>query len=151
VIARASAEDSEQKLRRAGADRVISPYKASGHAMARLALHPQVTGVVEVPPAYRMEEIEISPGCAAAGRRLDAVLGDAFAVGIRLARGTFEFQPPGDTTLEPGDVVLVVGRVETMERLERLSQPPGAPPTASPAEVARRGRGGPAAPGDGPP
>ena len=32
-------EDTEKKLKRAGADRVISPYKASGTEMARLALH----------------------------------------------------------------------------------------------------------------
>ena len=45
IIARASAEDSEKKLLRAGADRVISPYKTSGSEMARIALHPQVGGV----------------------------------------------------------------------------------------------------------
>ena len=44
IIARASAEDSEKKLLRAGADRVISPYKTSGSEMARVALHPQVGG-----------------------------------------------------------------------------------------------------------
>ena len=44
IVARASDEDSESKLKRAGADRVISPYKSSGTEMARLALHPQVTG-----------------------------------------------------------------------------------------------------------
>ena len=42
VVARAAVEDSEAKLRRAGADRVISPYKSSGSEMARLALHPQI-------------------------------------------------------------------------------------------------------------
>jgi voltage-gated potassium channel len=41
IIARASAEESEKKLRRAGADRIVSPYKTSGQAMARLVLHPQ--------------------------------------------------------------------------------------------------------------
>ena len=44
IIARASAEDAERKLQRAGADRVISPYKTSGSEMARVALHPQVGG-----------------------------------------------------------------------------------------------------------
>jgi voltage-gated potassium channel len=38
IVARASEEASEQKLLRAGADDIVSPYKASGHAMARLAL-----------------------------------------------------------------------------------------------------------------
>jgi voltage-gated potassium channel len=38
IVARASEEASEQKLLRAGANDIVSPYKASGHAMARLAL-----------------------------------------------------------------------------------------------------------------
>jgi voltage-gated potassium channel len=38
IIARASEESSERKLLRAGASDVISPYKASGRAMARIAL-----------------------------------------------------------------------------------------------------------------
>lgn len=38
IIARASQEASERKLLRAGASDVISPYKASGRAMARIAL-----------------------------------------------------------------------------------------------------------------
>jgi voltage-gated potassium channel len=38
IIARASEEASERKLLRAGANDVISPYKASGRAMARIAL-----------------------------------------------------------------------------------------------------------------
>jgi voltage-gated potassium channel len=38
IIARASEESSEHKLLRAGASDVISPYKASGRAMARIAL-----------------------------------------------------------------------------------------------------------------
>ena len=40
VIARASADDAEHKLIRAGANEVISPYKMTGTEMARLALSP---------------------------------------------------------------------------------------------------------------
>ena len=46
IVARAAIEDTEKKLKRAGADRVISPYKASGTEMARLALHRQLSGVL---------------------------------------------------------------------------------------------------------
>ena len=38
IVARASEEDSERKMLRAGADRVVSPYKQSGSEMVRLAL-----------------------------------------------------------------------------------------------------------------
>ena len=68
IVARASGEEAEQKLRRAGAQRVVSPYTSSGSEMARLALHPQVAGAVVVAPQYRMEEIEVTPGCPGAGR-----------------------------------------------------------------------------------
>jgi voltage-gated potassium channel len=44
IIARASEEASERKLKRAGADDVISPYKASGRAMARIALSARPPG-----------------------------------------------------------------------------------------------------------
>lgn len=38
IVARASEESSEQKLLRAGANDVVSPYKESGHSMVRLAI-----------------------------------------------------------------------------------------------------------------
>jgi voltage-gated potassium channel len=44
VIARASQESSERKLLRAGATEVISPYKASGRAMASIALSSREQG-----------------------------------------------------------------------------------------------------------
>jgi voltage-gated potassium channel len=38
IVARAAEESAEPKLLRAGASDIVSPYRASGHAMARLAL-----------------------------------------------------------------------------------------------------------------
>jgi voltage-gated potassium channel len=126
IVARASAEDSEKKLRRAGADRVISPYKASGAEMARLALHPQVYGVVDVAPEYRMEEIVVGEGCDGVGRKIGDVRGGAFIVALRRPDGTFQAQPPSETALEVGDVLLAMGTARTMDRLEALFQPDGA-------------------------
>ncbi len=122
IVARASQEDSEPKLKRAGADRVISPYKASGTEMARLALHPQVSGSVDVDEDYRLEEIEVAGGCAGAGMALQDVRGGSLVVGIR--RGArFQPQPPGDTILAPGDVIVAMGTPRTMDRLEQLFSP----------------------------
>jgi voltage-gated potassium channel len=120
IVARASVEDSEKKLKRAGADRVISPYKASGAEMARLALHPQVAGVVDVAPEYRMEEIEVSGDCAGAGKPIRDVRGTAAIVALRHRDGSVEPQPAGDRQLEAGDIVVAMGTREAMDRLEQI-------------------------------
>ena len=119
IVARAAAEDSEKKLKRAGADRVISPYKASGTQMAQLALHPQLSGVVDVDAEYRMEEIVVRDGCDGARQNVGDIRGGAMIVGLR--RDTdFQPQPPADIQLLPGDVVIAMGTPEALERLEDL-------------------------------
>jgi voltage-gated potassium channel len=123
IVARAASEASESKLLRAGATRVISPYKTSGAEMARLALNPQVSGVVDVAPEYRMEEIEVAPGCAGEGQPIADVRGGAIIVGVRNADGTFHPQPPAETILSAGDVVMAMGTLRTVQRLEALFAP----------------------------
>src|SRR3954447_19663545 len=118
IIARASQEGSERKLMRAGANRVISPYKASGAEMARLALHPQVSGVRDVAAEYRMEEIEVVAGCAGAGQTIGDIRGGAYIVGLKHAGGAFQPQPQSETVLAPGDVIMAMGTPRTMDRLE---------------------------------
>ncbi len=123
IIARASAEDSEKKLLRAGADRVISPYKTSGSEMARIALRPQVGGALDLAD-YRMEEIEVSPECEALGRPIADISGAAVIVAIRHPDGRLETQPPGQTELQVGDMIIAMGPPADVERLDRMFQPP---------------------------
>jgi voltage-gated potassium channel len=124
IVARASVEDSEKKLRRAGANRVISPYKASGAEMARLALHPQVADVVAVGPEYRMEEIEVPPASNGAGRRIDEVRGSSIIVALHHPGRAMQPMPPGETVLQGGDVLVAMGTAGAMDRLEALFAPP---------------------------
>jgi voltage-gated potassium channel len=123
VVARASVEDSEKKLRRAGADRVISPYKSSGAEMARLALQPQVTGVVDVAPEYRMEEIDVSEGCEAEGMPIGQVRGTTTIAALRNSDGKVHPQPAGDTVLRAGDVLVAMGTVDALKKLEAMFVP----------------------------
>jgi voltage-gated potassium channel len=133
IVARAAAEDSEKKLKRAGADRVISPYKASGTEMARLALHPQLSGVVDVDVEYRMEEIEVSEGCLGVRQTVGDIRGGSMIVGLR-RKADFQPQPPADTMLLPGDVIMAMGTPSALERLEDLLEPAGAGSAGRPAE-----------------
>ncbi len=130
IVARAAAEDAEKKLKRAGADRVISPYKASGTEMARLALHPQLSGVVDVDAEYRMEEIVVREGCEGARHSIGDIRGGAMIVGLR-RDSVFQPQPPADVLLAPGDVVMAMGTPTALERLEELFETDGKPPAPS--------------------
>jgi len=125
IVARAAIEDTEKKLNRAGADRIISPYKASGTEMARLALHPQLSGVVDVDVEYRLEEIPAGEGCAATGQTVGDIRGGSMIVGLRRL-AEFHPQPPADTMLRSGDVLIAMGTPATLQRLEDLLAPASA-------------------------
>jgi voltage-gated potassium channel len=88
--------------------------------MARYALHPQVSGVVDVTPEYRLEEIEVSEGAEGVGQTIESVRGGAVIMGVKRADGTFLVQPSPDLRLEAGDVVMAMGTVRTVSRLETL-------------------------------
>ena len=124
VVARASLEDTEKKLKRAGANRVISPYKASGTEMARLALHRQLSGVVDVGAEYRMEEIEVGRSSEALGATVGDIRGGSMIVGLR-REGEFEPQPQADRALRTGDVIVAIGTPAALGRLEALLEEQG--------------------------
>jgi voltage-gated potassium channel len=125
IVARAAVEESEKKLLRAGADRVISPYKTSGAEMARMALHPQVGAVLDLED-LRMEEIVVTPPCAGEGKTIESVRGSSVIVALRRQGGQLEAQPAPHTVIGPGDMLVALGAPAALERLESIFQPEGA-------------------------
>lgn len=132
IVARASTEDAARKMWRAGADRVVQPYTAAGQEMAKLVLRPQVAAFLDIVtsaggPDLQMEEIEITPACANAGRsirelRVSHETG-ALIVAIRKQDGTFDTTPSPDARLEPSDVVIAVGTGAELKALEEMFKP----------------------------
>ena len=125
IVARAAAEDVRaQAAPRRAPTRVISPYKTSGAEMARLALNPQVSGVVDVAPEYRMEEIEVARGLRGRGphdRRRPRRCDHRRRARAPTARSSPS--PPPRPCCSAGDVVMAMGTLRTMERLEALFEP----------------------------
>jgi voltage-gated potassium channel len=122
IVARASAEDSEKKLLRAGANRVVSPYKTSGAEMARVALYPQIGAAVEFAD-LRIEEIEVPASCEAVGRRIGDVRGLSAIVGYRGAEGAFDTRPSMERIIQAGDMLVAVGAPDTLAELTMAFQP----------------------------
>jgi len=132
IVARASDEDAERKLKLAGADRVVMPYATAGRVMANLVIKPQVTAFLDVVMTaegndFQLEEIEVGRTCQQAGKSLrDLRVREqtgAMIVAIRKPDGTFDTTPDPGETIEVGDVLIGVGTAEEIRKLEDFFAP----------------------------
>lgn len=133
AIARASTEEAVQKLQRAGADAVVSPYITGGRRMAAAALRPQVMDFVDgiltgTDRSFYMEEFLIDPKtCPIVGKTLREgglrSQSGALVLAIRRADGTLIAGPTGDTALLSGDVLICMGTAEQLRHLNRILSP----------------------------
>ena len=127
IIGRAETEDATIKLKRAGADRVISPYQIGAVQIAQTALRPAVVDFVEIATGTEsldlaMEQVTVAPHSRLANQSiLEANLRQRFGVivvGIQRADQRMEFNPEPDTAIFSGDRLVVLGRPESLKRLE---------------------------------
>jgi voltage-gated potassium channel len=131
IVARAGEEGSEQKLLRAGADRVVSPYHIGGLRMAHSVLKPAVVDFIEFATKsgnidLQIEEIIIQEGSDLVGQTLDQCgigreLG-IIIVAIKQQSGEMKFNPTFRTALEAGDTLIAVGETSKLEILERMAE-----------------------------
>jgi voltage-gated potassium channel len=128
IIARVESDDAEQKLRRAGADRVISPYQIGATQMVQTALRPAVVDFFRLATSSErldlsMEQVHINDDSPLANRTIiDAGIRQKFGVivvGIKRSGGTMEFNPAPDAVVRPGDELVVLGRTESVKALEK--------------------------------
>ena len=118
IIGRASSPESVEALRRAGSDRVVSPYRLSGTRMAALAFQPamlEFVDMVSVAPDLRIEELVIgdrSPLAGASVREAAAGYDGVMIMAVRSPDGTLLVPPRADTELSAGDLLIVVGPVD---------------------------------------
>lgn len=126
VVSRAGRSESEARMKRAGADRVFSPYVIAGRQMAISALQPMVAEFIDTLAPRRegapvLAEIEVAPSSPLAGRSVADILQDArsiVALGLQKVSGELKVGPPGDTILEAGDRLIVMGREEELEAMK---------------------------------
>jgi len=115
IVARAGKPESPDRLLRAGANRVISPYVTSGRHMAVLAMHPEVTDYLDVEGsagALRLEQLVIEPSSPLAGQTLGQVCGDAVPVLLRRAGGETVTNPSLDERVAEGDLLVAYGEIQ---------------------------------------
>jgi voltage-gated potassium channel len=134
IAARASDEQAEEKLKRAGATTVFTPYTFIGHRLAQSMLRPHVISFLDVASAFRksaeldldLEQVPVSGSSFLNSRTLGQLrLGAEYGVivlAIQHKDGVMQFNPPADVHIESGDVLIAMGERNKLKRLEQESK-----------------------------
>src|SRR5262249_2260525 len=114
-------------LKRAGANRVISPYHIGAIQIAQTALRPAVVDFVELATSttnleLALEQIPIAATSSLAARTIvDSNLRQRYGVivvGIQREDRKMEFNPEPDARIRAGDQLVVLGRPDSLRKLE---------------------------------
>ncbi len=134
IVARATTADAETKLLKAGANRVVSPYVMAGHRIVGLLVRPNVinfldTTTVNSQMPLALEEIVVDAQAPLAGRpmtaaELRAQTGANVLAILRPHEGRAIVDWTTPEPLNPGDVMIVLGRREQLAAIATLAGDP---------------------------
>jgi len=126
IVAQAVSDGAAQKLYRAGADRVVSPYTMAGHRMAGLLVRPYVIAFLDATlrsPDLELwlEEIRVAENSALVGKTLAEadIRARSGANVLAIARGDRQVDWSPQLRIQAGDVLIVLGRREQLLALAR--------------------------------
>jgi voltage-gated potassium channel len=137
IVSRCDSEESASKLRRAGADRAISPHSIGGRRMAAMLLKPMVWDYLDLVTRgqyiefnvenleWRIDDVEIQPNAYLDGKSIEeakiyAVSG-ALVLAVKKRGMNFNTKPSKDTRMDAGDYVICIGTVEQLAKLEDMA------------------------------
>ncbi|HPF71959.1 MAG TPA: potassium channel protein [Candidatus Krumholzibacteria bacterium] len=126
ILCRATDQRAGEKMSRAGASRVISPYVIGGMRIVQALLRPTVYDFVDIATQrsgldLMFEEVRIAPGS-----RLDGVSVkdsdirkhyDVIVIAIQKADRTMVFNPGPDSVMHGGDVLITLGDRHQLQKL----------------------------------
>jgi len=127
IEARASSNEVETKLKKAGATRVISPNSIGARRMAMLALRPAVVDFFDTVTHRRgrelqMENIAIKEKSCLVGQPVNDVRQRTKATILAISRqnGKLLANPTAGDMLEAGDILIAMGTREQLASLEQI-------------------------------
>jgi len=129
VSARVNSEQSEKKMRLAGADYVFAPYDITGNRMAQVMLKPHVFQFIDFTTKSMgldvgIEQVRVPAGSEFVSKSLlEANIRREMGVivlAIRKADGRMLFNPPAEAAIEAGDHLIVMGEPQGLRRLEQV-------------------------------
>jgi len=129
IVARSIQEENEDKLKMAGADRVMSPYVLGGRRMALAVLRPNVLDFLDVAMHtdsvnITIEELKIKADSGLIGKSIaEADLqhkSGVMIVALRKASRKMIANPSPEEILSEGDILILVGASEQLTTAEEI-------------------------------
>jgi voltage-gated potassium channel len=129
ILSRSEEEESEHRLLRAGADRVMSPYTLGGMRMAMAILRPAMLDFIEITTRrqsleLRMEEMSVCDGSPIIGKSLEeSEIRHNFGliiVAVKKDSGKMIFNPLANYIIEKGDKLIAMGEDENVSRFTKV-------------------------------
>jgi len=131
IVARADVEESEAKLRRAGASRVILPYHITGRRMVTMLVRPDVADFLDEVSHTSglelvLEQIQIAPTSPLAGLALAVAQArhdfDVTVLACKHADGQWNTRPHSETVVQPGCQLIALGTLPNLQKLLALAR-----------------------------
>jgi len=129
IEARSSSSMAGAKLKKAGADRIISPYSLGARRMAQLALRPIVVDFIDTVISLRgrelqMENIVVGSDSALAGLTIEEIHRRTKAAILAIGKkgGKLLANPQGEETIESGDRLITLGTKKQLAALEEICE-----------------------------
>jgi voltage-gated potassium channel len=127
ITARASDSETESKLKRAGANRVVSPNTIGGQRLAMLALRPAVVDFLDILTSPRWPEVEMANLAVDYESSLNGqTVKDVHkcsrvnVIAIKKGNGQLLPNPPEDEKVVAGDSLIVMGSRNQLTSLENV-------------------------------
>jgi voltage-gated potassium channel len=127
ITARASDAEAETKMKRAGADRIVSPTSIGARRMAMLALRPAVTDFLDTisrrrGPELQLENVVVDKDSTLAGLTVADVRRCSRSNVLALTRKTGRIlaNPSGEEKIDVGDSLIIMGTNEQLTSLEAV-------------------------------
>jgi len=127
IISRGVGENAAEKLRRAGADGVVSPNFIGGMRMASELIRPAVVSFLDLmlrdsTRTVRVEEVTIPPGSALIGQALDQGRiheeTGLLVIALRFPGDeSFRYNPGSEEVLKEGCALIVIGDLPRIHKL----------------------------------
>ncbi|MFA5794229.1 MAG: potassium channel protein [Candidatus Brocadiia bacterium] len=130
IVALGVEDKAVNKLKKAGADTVVSPALIGGLRMASEMTRPSATKFLDTmlrqtSGTYRIEEISIPAGSHVINKKLSELgLRDKYSLLIlaimKSDSDEITYSPPADTALKEGSILVVLGEIHSIKQVREL-------------------------------